>query len=99
MADALRIVVTAVARQDLRSIWQFIAQDNPKAATATVIRITQSFEVLTLFPSIGRRVWRRARYRSRAVSNYIVYYEPMAREGCVRIIRIVHGARRRPKLR
>jgi plasmid stabilization system protein ParE len=95
--DHLRIVMTAPAERDLREIWRYIDRDNPDAATLVALRIVQSFAIVSLFPHIGRRVWRRARYRSYVADKYIVYYEPFQRDGFVRILRIIHAARRRPK--
>jgi toxin ParE1/3/4 len=50
-----KIRFTQAALNDIQSIHDFIAQDNPKVAKRVVSEIERSIERLTLFPLSGRK--------------------------------------------
>jgi toxin ParE1/3/4 len=50
---------TAEAERWLRDIHDFIAQDNPAAATRTIETLYQKTEILREFPESGYRYWQR----------------------------------------
>ncbi len=50
---------TAEAERWLRDIHDFIAQDNPAAATRTIETLYQKAEILREFPESGYRYWQR----------------------------------------
>lgn len=86
------MIVSPEARQDLREIEEYIAQDNPAAALAFVERLTERFTELVDFPNIGRkRDDIRSGYRSIAEGNYVIYYRVLPE--VVEIMHVLHGAR------
>jgi len=50
----VKIVWTEPALQDLRNIFEYIAEDNPKAARALLTEIKARVGVLTNQPQLGR---------------------------------------------
>ena len=92
-----RLFFSPASRRDLLQILDYIAQDNPQAATRFVDQIEQKCHSLAESPDMGfprnellpqLRVW--------PVGNYLVFYRP-ADDG-IEVVRVVHGARDIPKL-
>jgi toxin ParE1/3/4 len=89
--------VSDAARADLEEIWLFIAQDDPDVAGRFVRSIVSRFPKLASMPFMGRQRDELApRLRSFPVSNYIIFYRPMA-DG-IEIVRVLHGSRDFPPL-
>jgi toxin ParE1/3/4 len=83
---------TKRANQDLISIWRYIAEDNPEAATKQLDAIEQKCQLLLRYPKIGRsRYDIRKGLRTFPCDAYIILYRETA-EG-IEIVRVVHGAR------
>lgn len=88
-----RVVRTRLARADALDIWNFIADDNPDAADKLVRRIDSVIQLLAMQPGLGSSQERyRPGLRCAPVGNYLIFYEPI--EEGIRVIRILHGARR-----
>ena len=83
------------AHDDLEAIWAFIALDSTHAADVLVATITDATRYLELFPRAGRVVPEAHRddVRELIVGNYRVIYL-ITQESSVRIVTILHGARR-----
>ena len=74
------------------SIWFFIAEDSPRAADATIDRLTETFDMLLTMPQAGRtRPEFGKNVRSFAVDNFVIYYIKVL-EG-IDIFRVIHGRR------
>lgn len=87
-----RYQLTDQARDDLLSIWDYIARDNIPAADRTVDRLTERIEMLGRQPLIGEpRDEVRPGLRSFPVGNYVIYHR--ATDSGVVILRVLHGAR------
>lgn len=83
---------------ELQAIWNYIAQDNPQAATAVVEAVFDTFRVLANAPHIGTaRRFRNPRLsgiRSIPVTgfpNYLVFYRIVS--GVLQVHHVYHGAR------
>ena len=77
------------AEDDLDSIWFFIAEDSPRAADATIDRLTETFDMLLTMPQAGRtRPEFGKNVRSFAVDNFVTYYVKVP-EG-LDIFRVIH---------
>lgn len=88
----MKLIVSPEAREDLREIEDYIAQDNPQAALSFVERLTERFKQLVDFPHIGRnRDDIRAGYRSITEGNYVIYYR--VRPEVIEVMHVLHGAR------
>jgi toxin ParE1/3/4 len=75
---------------DLTSIYNFIADDSPRAANAWLERIEATFDMLSEMPQGGRaRDDLTPGLRSFPVGNYIIFYTPVP-DGIV-VIRVMHG--------
>ena len=80
------------ARDDLREIHDFIAQDSPRAATRFVMQLEEQCRKLATFPEMGQVCDDLApSLRRHSAGNYIVFYNPF-KEG-IGIVRVVSGAR------
>jgi len=78
------------AEIDIRSIWEFIADDNVRAADATLDRIEQAFDMLAQNPLAGRaRNDLASKLRSFPVGSYIIFYVPVP-DG-IDVVRVMNG--------
>lgn len=85
-------ILSPEARGDLQGIWEFIALDNPDAATRIVNELLAAFEHLVEWPGSGHsrpdlttkdvRFW--------PVRSYLVIYRETVP---LEIVTILHGAR------
>ena len=88
----LAIVLTPSANADLGEIWMFIAVDNPAQADDFIDLIDEKFQNLSRQPGLGRRREELvAGLRSFPVGRYVIFYLQV--QDCLRIVRILHGAR------
>ena len=88
----MKVRVTAPARDDLDGIWDYIAHDNPMAATRMVYRIRVRFEMLGRQPLLGEACEDlQPGLRSFPVRPYVIDYRVLNDE--VSIVRVLHGAR------
>ena len=87
-----KVVITATAEQDLEAIGDYIAEDNPRKAAETVLRIIQKIERLDSFPE-RHQVQQHlpGAHRFFIVGNYLAVYR--IDEEYVYIVRVVQGAR------
>jgi len=96
-----RYQFTPQAARDLLDIWNFIAQDNPRAADRVEAAVFRACDLLADSPLAGRmrkdltslplRFWVVHPY-----SNYFIVYDPEKKPA--QIIRILHGARDLPSV-
>lgn len=93
-----KIVRTPLAEADLEEIWSYIARDDPAAADRLIRSISDTFDLLGDNPDVGiRQDDIRPDLRCKPVRrNYLVFYEAVGDE--VRILRVLHGARRHEDL-
>ena len=82
---------------ELRDIWDYIAQDNPQAATAVIEAVFDTFRILAETSHIGTtRKFRNPRLRGiRSIPvtgfpNYLVFYRVPA--GVLQVHHVYHGA-------
>ena len=87
---------TLPAVEQLREIFDYIADDNPAAAEQMVERIRLSIRQSTRMPYAGRR-GRVAGTREAIVpgTSYIVAYRVL--EGAIHVLAILHGAQKWPE--
>lgn len=87
-----RVFRTADAIEDLDSLWDNIAHDNPSAADGIVDELSSYFELLLKFPEIGelQKSLADGTFRRSVVRNFVVYYRPV--ETGIIITRVFHGA-------
>ncbi len=84
---------TPTGSDDLETIYDYIAQDNPDKAHQTVQRIVSEIGTLSQFPFSGRKGVR-AGTRELIFPPYVVVYH--LTDEVVEIVHIIHGARRWP---
>jgi plasmid stabilization system protein ParE len=77
----------------LRNIEDYIARDNPAAASAVIVRIEEVAKSLAGQPNMGRKVSGSRRRFPVTPHPYLIYYEVVG--DTVRILRIRHAARYR----
>ena len=95
MRKRLRLEWSAYALADRSAIFDYIEADSPQAAVAVDARIREQVETLARFPGSGR-LGRIEGTRELVISRtpYIVAYRITGET--VRILRVLHGARRWP---
>lgn len=92
----MRLVFDEEALDDLQAIFAWIAKDDVGGATNLINRIFDRVERLTV-PELTRigRIGRDPGTHELIEEPYIIVYEVRERQGEVRVISIVHGARER----
>lgn len=87
----MKLLITPDAEIDLIEIWQFIAKDNPIAATRLLSNLDQRSKSLLENPELGpKRSDIRKSYRYLVEGNYLILYQ--VKEETIEIIRYLHGA-------
>ena len=84
-----------LAEQDLEAAYEYVRQDNPRAASRLVARIFAAVEMLSRYPSAGHpgRV-PATRELSVGSTPYIVSYRHTGDE--IQILAVIHARRRWP---
>ena len=89
---------SATASRQIREIYSYIARDSPYAAARVIDRIVEVAEFVAANPATGRATLvRDMRAFPATPYPYLVYFRKL--RGEVRIVRVLHSARRRPELR
>jgi antitoxin ParD1/3/4/toxin ParE1/3/4 len=88
-----RFKLSTPARQDLREIRDYIAQDNIPAARNFLAKLTQAFRGIAEMPNKGhpREDLTDLPVRFWPVGSYLIVYDPKKRP--IEILRVLHGAR------
>jgi toxin ParE1/3/4 len=91
----MRIRWTEGANGNLDQVEEYIAQDNPPAAVATVNKIIEAAQMLSDYPTIGKR-GREGGTRELVVAGlpFIIIY--VANQEELVIIRVLHTAMKYP---
>ena len=86
---------TRLALQDLRHLHEYVAEDNPLAASRMVVRIQDATQRLKKHPQMGRPgPVQGTRELVIAASPYIVVY--ILRDSEIQIVAVIHSAMRWP---
>jgi addiction module RelE/StbE family toxin len=100
MADRYHILITPRALADLTAIFDYISQDSPRNAAKMIRTLLDAIDGLEILPyrfDVPRTGYVHGRQiRSMPVRPYLVRYRVEASTKIVRILRVRHGARRRP---
>src|SRR5262249_5482959 len=91
-------VLAPLAREDLREIWDRIAEDDFDTADRVLEEIRKAISRLATHPLIGhvRRDLAPPEYRFWPVYSYLIIYRPETEP--LEIVRVWHGAQHRPQL-
>lgn len=88
-----RYVLTPSAKRDVNDIWDYIANDNIKAADRVVDALESAMVKLAKNPGVGH--WREEladqRHRFLLVYSYLIVYRHEAKP--LQIVRVLHAAR------
>ena len=93
------VVYSSEARQDLRDIYEYIAQEllEPDTAAGQTNRIMKAARSLEQMPMRHRlyeeEPWHSQGLRFLPVDNYLIFYLPDETNNIVNIIRIMYGGR------
>jgi toxin ParE1/3/4 len=90
---AARVVFSPRAEADLEAIGDYVAMDNPEAATRLVRSLRERCLSLSEFPDRGAPFGKAA--RALVLGNYLILYQVRSLEDEVLVIiaAVVHGAR------
>jgi len=95
MPKKFNVDITAAAEADVDEIWEYIAQDDPVAATAFVLRLEEQVSTLERFPErcpfVRENELLGTAYRHLVHGNYRTIFKIV--ESRVIIMRVLHGAR------
>jgi plasmid stabilization system protein ParE len=88
-----RFVLTKAARTDLDEIFDYIARDNPNAASRVLEKLRDAMWMLARNPEIGhyRRDLASEPVRFWAVYSYLVIYRAETRP--LQVVRVLHASR------
>jgi toxin ParE1/3/4 len=87
-----QVRITEPAQEDLRAIWEYVAQHQVEAANKLIKEIVKRLSTLRDHPNIGRqRGELLIDLRSFVVKNYIIFYQPV--EDGIEVLRVIHGSR------
>ena len=97
---AFKIIWSELARDDLRSVVLFIAQDNPSVAESFGYRLMSKVDVLAQFPQLGRVVPEEndETIREIILRPYRIIYKVLAGKQIIGVVRVWHGARGEPEI-
>jgi toxin ParE1/3/4 len=92
----MRIIWRRAALNDLEAIREFIAQDNPQAATRVHAAVRTAVDPLASYPNLGR-AGRVDGTRELIVVDlpYVIVYRVL--EDTVRILAVIHTSRQWPR--
>ena len=95
MARTFKVEITATAEADVADIWDYIAQDNPKAASAFVLRLEDQLEKFEEFPERCPRIAEigqpAALYRHLIIGHYRAIFRIEGDK--VIVLRVPHSVR------
>ncbi len=93
-----RAIVSEQAKQDLITIWDFIAEDNVDAANRVERELYKTFESLARMPEQGyqRRDLTKRPVRFSPLYSYLIIYQPA--DGAIQIMAVIHGNRNLKRL-
>ena len=96
---AFKIVWSHQAREDLRDIVLFIAQDNPRIAESFGFLLMSKVDSLADFPKLGRVVPEFADEPIREIifRSYRIIYRVIEPQQAVAVARVWHAARGEPE--
>jgi len=97
---AFKIIWSRQARDDLRDIVTFIAENNQPIAESFGFRLMAKVDLLAQFPEIGRIVPERQDKNIREIilPPYRIVYRVLAENHVVAVARVWHGARGEPEI-
>ena len=100
MSETYRIRITPRALADLEGIFDYITRDSPQNARKMIRTLLDAIDGLSILPgrfNVPRSGSVRGRQiRSMPVRPYLVRYRIDEAQKIVRILRIRHGARKKP---
>lgn len=89
-----RVTLSRKCAKDLESIFEWLAEQNPRVAPRQIDSILKQIQGLELFPKRNKVCDSpRGVVYSLPVDPYIVYYRA-SEAGTVRVLRVRHGARK-----
>lgn len=95
MPKKFNVDITAAAEADVAEIWEYIAQDDPDAATAFILRLEEQIGTLERFPErcplARENELLGTAYRHLVYGNYRTIFKII--KSRVIIMRVLHGAR------
>lgn len=94
--NGTNFLLSPQAHADLVSIYDYIAVDNPAAASLLLSRFDRSFRLLSAFPKIGTPLRPQSSDRRLVfpVRGYRIIYHPSPGERTgIEVLRVYHGAR------
>ncbi len=93
-----KLILAPCVEDELWAIWEFIAEDDPEAATRVVEAAQETFKVLAANPELGpRRKFRSSRlrevrsFRVSGFANYLIFYRAVTNG--IQVLHVYHGAR------
>jgi len=100
MRERYQIQLSRRVESQLEKIFEYIAQDSPDNASGLIAEVLNSIYSLQVFPK-RQRVQSSAGalvpVRSLPCGNYMIFFEIDEPKQVVKIIRVSHGSRKRPK--
>ena len=93
-----QVIIARSALRDLEQIHDYIAKDDPSAATTFGLKLLDEAESLCKFPERGGIIVERPGARFVMVHPYLVVYRILEKSRTIRVLRFWHGARERIRM-
>ena len=89
----VQIIWSKLAREDIKSIKEYIAKDSSVYAKNTILKIKKKIDLLILNPNLGRNIpeVNNPIYKEIIEGNYRIMFKKVGLE--IQILTIFHGAR------
>ena len=101
MPDRFRIILAKQVAAELEEISDFIAERSEENASRVIERILHAIEGLKTFPHRtvvpGQSPKTQHPVRSLPVQSWIIFFRVIDEHKVVRVVRVRHGRRRRPR--
>lgn len=93
-----RYLITPAANADINEIWQYIAQDNPRAADRVELQLHKTMQTLSQFPGMGhtRDDIDDPALRFHRVHSYLIVYRYQSKP--IEVIRVISAHRDVPRV-
>ncbi len=87
-----RVKIGSLAREDLKHIWDYVAQHNRESANKLFKEFRSKFKMLDQHPNLGKQQDQfLINLRSFPFKDYVIFYQPL--DDGIEILRVLHSSR------
>lgn len=87
----MQIIVSRSARRELKTVYDYIAQENKSAAEKVILTLEAKFKILARRPQMYAVQAKYKNLRKATVGNYLVFYKE--NQKAIYVVRVIHASR------